>query len=111
MIAEPNAAEDGSMATETRAEQIEQLLRDYRNRGQMTRKAFCESRGMSPSMLDYYIRRYGRESAQKLVRVEVEAAAPAGAFSIALANGRRIESAWNFTDAELARLIRVVEGA
>ncbi len=65
---------------------------------------------MSPSMLDYYIRRYGRESAQKLVRVEVEAASP-GAFSVVLANGRRIESAWNFADAELARLIRVVEGA
>ncbi len=101
------------MARGATAEQIEQLLRDYRNRGQMTRRAFCESRGMSPSMLDYYVRRYGRESnqPQKLVRVEVEAASPAGAFSIVLANGRRIESGWNFADGELARLIRVVEGA
>jgi len=104
------------MATSERAEQIEQLLKDYRNRGQMTRRAFCQSRGMSPSMLDYYVRRYGRVSkspdAAKLVRVEVDASTVASsAFSIVLGNGRRIESAWNFADAELARLIRVVEGA
>ena len=105
------------MATSGRAEQIEQLLKDYRNRGQMTRRAFCESRGMSPSMLDYYLRRYGRVSkapdAAKLVRVDVDASAQGSSslFSILLGNGRRIESAWDFVDRELARLIRVVEGA
>jgi hypothetical protein len=28
-----------------------------------------------------------------------------------LANGRRIESSWRFTDAELVRLIRIAESA
>jgi hypothetical protein len=102
------------MAKAATAEQIEQLLSDYRNRGEMTRRAFCESRGMSLSMLDYYLRRYGTESkreAAKLVRVDVESGQSAGTFTIALQNGRCIESTWNFTDAELARLIRIVEGA
>src|SRR3954468_1399772 len=102
------------MAKAATAEQIEQLLSDYRNRGEMTRRAFCESRGMSLSMLDYYVRRYGTESkreAAKLVRVDVESGQPEGNFTVVLQNGRRIESAWNFAEAELARLIRVVEGA
>jgi hypothetical protein len=69
---------------------------------------------MSLSMLDYYVRRYGgggkRETA-KLVRGEVEPGPARNTFTLVLANGRRIESAWNFDDAELARLIRVAEGA
>ena len=80
----------------------------------MTRRAFCESRGMSPSMLDYYLRRYGRvvkPEKQKLVRVEVNTEPQGCAFTVVLANGRRIETAGSFADAELMRLIRVVEGA
>ena len=102
------------MAKAATAEQIEQLLSEYRNRGAMTRRAFCESRGMSLSMLDYYVRRYGRESKREtaeFVKVEVESRRPAGSFTVVLQNGRRIESAWNFAEAELARLIRIVEGA
>jgi hypothetical protein len=30
-------------------------------------------------------------------------------FTLTLANGRRIESAWSFGDADLARLIRIAE--
>jgi hypothetical protein len=96
------------------AEQIEQLLTDYRNRGEMTRRGFCESRDMSLSMLDYYLRRYGtstKAQAAKLVRVNVRTVEASGRFTLVLANGRRIESTWNFADAELARLIRIVEGA
>jgi hypothetical protein len=40
------------------------------------------------------------------------AAAPVEApsvFTLMLANGRRIESAWNFSEADLARLIRIAE--
>ena len=102
------------MAKAAPAEQIEQLLRDYHNRGEMTRRGFCESRGMSLSMLDYYLRRYGAKAkAQpaKLVRVNVKAAEASSTFTLVVANGRRIESAWNFADPELARLIRIVEGA
>jgi hypothetical protein len=32
-------------------------------------------------------------------------------FALVLGNGRRIESGWQFGEAALARLIRVVEGA
>jgi hypothetical protein len=36
-------------------------------------------------------------------------AEPAADFALVLRNGRRIESNWNFRDADLARLIRVAE--
>jgi hypothetical protein len=69
---------------------------------------------MTLSMLDYYLRR-DRAGAKgqpaKLVRVNVKSAETSATFTLALANGRRIESGWNFADPELARLIRVVEGA
>jgi hypothetical protein len=45
------------------------------------------------------------------VAVQVTHAEPAPQFTLSLANGRRIESSWRFTDAELARLIRVAESA
>ena len=102
------------MARAATAERIEQLLKDYRNRGEMTRRAFCESRGMSSSMLDYYLRRYGRGAKRepaRLVRVNVEQAHASGTFAVVLANGRRIESPWTFSDAELSRLIRIAENA
>jgi hypothetical protein len=75
------------MAKAARVEQIEQLLSDYRNRGEMTRRTFCESRGMSLSMLDYYLRRYGTESkreAAKLVKVELESPPISGNFTVVL---------------------------
>jgi hypothetical protein len=101
--------------TQRTIEQIRELVKQYRERGEMTRRAFCESRGISLSMLDYYLRRYGKSAtapAAKLVKVKVEpAAAVPGLFTLVLRNGRRIESAWTFADAELARLIRVVEAA
>ena len=51
-------------------------------------------------------------SPQQLVRVKLEAAAePDTGFVLMLGNGRRIASGWGFSDAELARLIRVAESA
>ena len=50
---------------------------------------------------------------EQLIRVNLESAvaeATAG-FALVLGNGRRIESGWRFGEAELARLIRVAEGA
>jgi len=46
-----------------------------------------------------------------LVKVEVAASEPRGQFLLSLANGRRIESSWQFADVELARLIRIAESA
>jgi len=54
-------------------------------------------------------RRSGAE--QRLVKVRVAAAAEGTAgFVLVLGNGRRVESNW-FGEAELARMIRVAEGA
>jgi len=41
----------------------------------------------------------------------VAAGGPSPGFTLSLVNGRRIESGWRFAEAELARLIRVAEGA
>jgi hypothetical protein len=48
-----------------------------------------------------------------LIRVNLESAVAesTAGFALVLGNGRRIESGWRFGEAELARLIRVVEGA
>jgi hypothetical protein len=48
-----------------------------------------------------------------LIRVNLESAVaePVTGFALVLGNGRRIESGWRFGDAELARLIRIAEGA
>ncbi len=68
--------------------------------------------------LDYYRHRSTRKAAADrtaaasgLVKVKLEPA-PVQAqkvFALTLANGRRIESGWNFGDADLARLIRIAE--
>jgi hypothetical protein len=46
------------------------------------------------------------------VKVKLNAAPAAeDGFMLTLRKGRRIQSGWGFGEAELARLIRVVEGA
>jgi hypothetical protein len=85
--------------------QIEELLRNYRERGNMTREAFCEKYGIGRSTLGYYVRRYNGQRGG-LARVEVTPTPPAG-FTLVLANGRRIECGGT----DLAELIRVAEVA
>jgi hypothetical protein len=46
-----------------------------------------------------------------MIAVKVANTEPAPHFALSLRNGRRIESSWRFADAELARLIRIVESA
>jgi len=72
---------------------------------------YCRQTGMVLSTLGRYVRRL-KSPEQQLVRVKLEAAAEPGmGFVLMLGNGRRIASGWGFGDAELARLIRVTEGA
>jgi hypothetical protein len=59
--------------------------------------------------LDYWRRRDSRQP--RLVEVEVAPRESAGQFTLALANGRRIECSWGFADTQLARLIRIAESA
>ena len=90
------------------------LVEMYRNRDQATtRKEFCRIHNLPLTTLDSWLRHVRENGRQKLVAVEVTSNSghSAGNFTIILANGRRIEAGWQFTDAELSRLIRVAEKA
>jgi len=96
------------MARRRSDEEIEQVLEQYRASG-LTQIEFCRQTGMVLSTLGRYLRRRNRQE-QHLVRVELEPKAEvATGFALVLGNGRRIESGWGFGEAELVRLIRIVE--
>jgi hypothetical protein len=59
--------------------------------------------------LDYW-RRAHRKQKPRFVEVAIEQAKSMAGFSLALVNGRRIESSWSFVEADLEKLIRVAEG-
>jgi hypothetical protein len=97
------------MARRRTTQEIEELVEQYRRSG-MTRVAYSHQVGVPLSTLGHYLRR-GR-SGQRLVKVKLNAAPAAeDGFMLTLSKGRRIQSGWGFGEAELARLIRVVEGA
>ena len=76
----------------------------------LTRREYCAKHKIAVTTLDYWRRMHRGKSKPKLVEVEIEAELPQpGGFTLVLGNGRRIESSWKFGEAELARLIRVVE--
>ena len=87
-------------------EEVEELLRRYRSRGEMTGRAFCQAEGIGMSTLGYYLRRRAT-AAVRLARVRItdEPATAVGRFALLLANGRRIECG----PAELAHLISTAE--
>ena len=72
----------------------------------MTRREYCEKHNIPITTFDYWRRAQKRKP--RLVEVAIENQPSAG-FALVLANGRRIESSWNFAEAELLRLIRVAE--
>jgi len=98
-----------------RSAEMQRVLEEYAGSG-LTRREFCQARGMAVTTFDYW-RREHRIKAEKverrprLMKVEVAAGGCLGQFVLSLANGRRIEGAWSYSDAELARLIRIVESA
>ena len=87
-------------------EEVAELLRRYDDRGNVTRRAFCESEGVGVSTLGYYLRRQTTSSV-RLTRVKVssESASEAVRFQLVLTNGRRIECGL----AELPHLIGAAE--
>lgn len=93
--------------------EAEGLVRDFEQSG-LTRKAFCEARGVALHRLDYYRQRArtGRVApAAELLPVELIDAAPASCvLRVELANGRRIVVEAGFDVAHLKRLITVLEG-
>jgi hypothetical protein len=96
------------MAKRRSGEEIEQLLEQYRASG-LTQIEYCRRAGVALSTLGRHLRRHGGNH-QRLIQVRVEGdAEPDRGFVLVLGNGRRIEAGWRFSDAELARLIRVAE--
>jgi hypothetical protein len=68
----------------------------------LTRREFCERHHTAVTTLDYWWR--AQSGPTPLVKGEVAASEAAWGFTLSLANGRRIESQWNFGEAELPRL-------
>jgi hypothetical protein len=96
------------MAKRRRAEEIKQLLEQYRAIG-LTQIEYCRQAGVALSTLGRHLRRQGGTD-QRLIRVRLGSAPEADrGFVLVLGNGRRIETGWRFSDVELARLIRVAE--
>ena len=107
------AAETSGMARRRSAEEIQQLLEQYRASG-LTQIEYCRQTGVVLSTLGRHLRRHSSANRQKqrLVRVKLRSdAVPGAGFALLLGNGRRIECGWEFGDGELARLIRVAESA
>ena len=98
------------MARRRNEAEIEQLVEQYRTSG-LSQLAYSQQTGIALSTLGRYLQRNAIPQ-QQLVRVNVEpTAGQVTGFALVLGNGRRIETNWQFSDAELARLIRVAEGA
>jgi len=96
------------MSSRRTVDEIQDLLEGYRQRS-VTRAEYCRQHGITKTTFDYYYRRYGRQSRFARVKIAAQPTEPASPFTLVLRNGRRIESAWSFRDADLARLIRVAE--
>jgi len=98
------------MARRRSPEEIQQVVEHFRASG-LSQMEYCRQNGVVLSSLGRYLRRRKRPE-QQLVRVKMEAPSePGTGFVLMLDNGRRVASGWGFGDAELRRLIRVVESA
>jgi hypothetical protein len=104
------------MGKETeRSVEMRGVLEQYAASG-LSRREFCQQRGITLTTFDYWRREHAvkprkQERRPRMVAVKVFNAEPAPHFALSLTNGRRIESSWQFSDAELTRLIRIVESA
>ena len=95
------------MARRRTREEIEQIVQQYEASG-MTQAEYCRQAGVSLSSLQRYMQK--RDKGQRMVRVRLQSAPErSGRFALVLANGRRLESDWQFGESDLARLIRVAE--
>jgi hypothetical protein len=84
------------------------VLEDYEKSG-LTRREFCRRRGIQEATFKYWRRKHAAKPS--MVAVQVVPAEPSPNFTLRLANGRCIESSWQFDDTELVRLIRIAESA
>ena len=94
--------------------EAEGLVRDFEQSG-LTRKAFCQARGVALHTLDYYRHRERSRRvatpAAELLPVELIGATPSSSgLRVELANGRRIVVEAGFDVSHLKRLIAALEG-
>jgi hypothetical protein len=103
-----NAGDIGGMTQRRTVEEIRQLVKQYRERGGVTRGTFCEQHGIALSTMGHYMRRYGQgaKARVRLAKIEVESGERPGRFALVLGNGRRIECG----ETDLKQLIRMAEG-
>jgi len=99
-----DSAENGGMRSK---EEGRRLVERFAKSG-MTRREYCAKHRIGMSTLDYW-RRARRKQKPTLLPVALEEAQPQTGFVLVLANNRRIESTWTFSEADLRRLIRVAE--
>lgn len=90
------------------------LVRDFEQSG-LTRKAFCEARGVAVHTLDYYRHRERSRGvatqAGELLPVElIGGTSTGGGLRVELANGRRIVVEAGFDASVLKHLLAVLEG-
>jgi hypothetical protein len=103
------------MGETERSQQMRRMLEEYKASG-LSRREFCQQRSIPLTTFDYWRREHAgkprkQARAPRMVKVEVARSESAGQFILSLANGRHIESAWGFAEAELVRLIRIAESA
>ena len=91
-------------------EEIQRMLSGYRESG-MKRADYCRSQGIPVTTLDYYLHRESLQARPRMAKVTItsESSAPTRAFALVLRNGRRIESGWDFSEADLSRLMWIAE--
>src|SRR4051812_3625202 len=106
----------GGMGQRRSVAERRRLIEEHRTSG-VTRREFCEQHRIPLTTLDSWKRAERNLKNRRLLAVKVEdngariKTQPSVGFTLNLANGRRIESSWNVADADLIRIIRVVESA
>jgi hypothetical protein len=87
------------------------MMAGYEQSG-LTRREYCLQRNIPLTTFDYYRHRRKKKARRPtLVAVKVDPSAPpvTSVMTVILTNGRRVEVAGGFAEAELARLLRVAE--
>ena len=96
-------AENGGMRSK---EEIRGIVTGFSKSG-MRRREYCARHGVAMTTFDYWRRKQKRTP--RLVQVAMEEERSTSGFALVLVNGRRIESSWSFSAADLEKLIRVAE--
>jgi hypothetical protein len=104
------------------AKEVERIVADFERSG-LNRREYCERRGIARPTLDWYRRRVRTSGSSlnivpvKIRKTPAKTVAPAttgsaaDGFILMLGNGCRIEAGWNFSDDDMARLIRIAGAA